>query len=107
MNNIYEFKSRLKLESWENNENLSGTMKDFYKKIIDCIHNLEIQQNINKILVDEKVQTMEKYLKHKFIEDEYNRFEIFTKSNPTLSETEIKSFFRKEKINQILNMENI
>lgn len=107
MNNLLPFKNRLRLESWESNDLLSQTMKEFYKEIIESITHLEIQQDNNRFFVNEKVQTMEKYLKHKFIEDEYNRFEIFTKSNPTLSESEIKAFFRKEKINQILNMENV
>ena len=105
MNNLLPFKNRLRLESWDNNEILSQTMKEFYKEIIDSISNLEIQQDNNRFFINEKVQTMEKYLKYKYIDSEYERFEIFIKTSPT--EAQIKSFFRKEKINQILNIENL
>ncbi len=92
-------KQELQLESWNTNKYISEDMKNFYKDLILGMQNISSEVNVLK----SEIKLMDIYLNNKNSKQDFSDFKRFIGSNSYADELTIKSYFRKKKIENILN----
>jgi hypothetical protein len=99
-------KNKLRLNTWDENNIFSPDMKDFYNLIIDKLTELESDLLFSKqtlLLVNDEVDIIKKYLNYKSLNTDLDTFKNFMYVTPNATDVEIKAFFRKKKIEKILD----
>ncbi len=100
---FYALKNNLKLNDFEENKIFSSDMIKFYKTIMDSIERIENEIIFEKHNNLHNFNTIETFLNYKSLRNEFSLYKEYLNSNPNATSTEIKSFFRKIKIEKILN----
>ena len=100
---LYHYKEKLQLESWHNNKYLSEEMKQFFKDIIQNSQDSDLLTNNRIHTLENDIRLMELFLNHKGTLNQYNKFKSYLLHVPYPTEVMLKNFFRKEKINRLLN----
>ncbi len=89
----------LQLEECDRNNNLSPEMKRFFRDIIHTMDDITSQLEANKT----ESRTIQNYLDYKNLKYDFTKFKNFILINPNSTENEIRAYFRKYKIEKILN----
>lgn len=104
--NLFHYRDKLQLESWHNNKYLSEDMKNFYIDIIESLNDSYfIQQNFETMF--KEIGLIIKFLDYRGLNKDYSDFKNYMLKTDSPSETEIKAFFRKQKIKKILQTDNV
>lgn len=100
--NKYEHMNKLQLETWHNNTYMSEDIKNFYR---DIINELEDFGTIKTRLInlESELSDIRLFLDAKGIKNDFTKFKSFMMSNPYADLNAIRGYFRKQKIEKILN----
>ncbi len=99
---VYQYKDRLQLESWQTNNYMSADMKQFY---LDMIHNMQQMSMLSESIanLNKDVSDIKLYLDSKNLLNDFSKFQRYMMENPFADIDTIRAFFRKQKIEKILN----